>query len=360
MTEAGVELTSPDMEKAGNKTITVTYGGKRARFTVSVQNQGFKITFDQNYEGGESTAADITKGSNAERPADPARPGYTFYNWYQDKDCTVPYDFTAPVAADTTVYAAWKQDGVAYCEVTYDFNYYGVVPQAYTQIVASGETAKPLSETFTRADYTFNGWCNDAAGTTVYTPTPITADTAIYASWTRTKTGTTTYTFEAENTDLTGKTGPGFSGSASESDMIVDSTSASGGKAVSYMYKNGLALEFYIACDTAVDDATILLSLAAEMDSISFTSAEFRVLINGDPLAYDDVSLPNDQTFTDAITISGVSLNEGANSIVLEVNNSKRPMGDASTYAATAPMIDCIKVETAAVLSWDANFGLPA
>jgi len=359
MSDAGVELTAPDMGKVGNKTITVTYGEKRDRFTVSVQNQGFKLTFDQNYEGAENTTADIVKGSAASRPADPTRAGYTFYNWYQDKDCTVLYDFAAPVTADTTVYASWKQDGVTYYEVTYDLNYYGVVPQTYTQIVANGETAKPLSGSFTRQDYSFKGWCSDKEGANPYASTPVTANTTVYASWTKTKTGTDVYTFEAEQTDLTGKTGPGFSGSASEGDMVVDSTSASGGKAVSYMYKNGLALNFCIASDTAVSDATIVLSLAAEMDSINFTSEEFQILVNDTALPYSDVSLPNDSTFRDAITLTGVSLKEGANTIVLKVNNSKRPMGDASTYAATAPMIDCIRIETSAVLIWDANYGLP-
>lgn len=360
MTDSGVELTEPNMDKAGNKTITVSYGGKRARFSVSVQNQGFKVTFDMNFEGGENVTANVVKGTKVEKPADPERAGYAFYNWYQDQDCTVLYDFEAPVTADTTVYAAWKQDGVTYYEVTYDLNYYGVTPQTFTQIVASGDTAKSLQGEFVRADYTFNGWFVDAAGENAYTGAPITADTVIYAGWTKTKTGTTVYTFEAEHTDMTGKTGPGFSGTASEGDMIIDNATASGGKAISYLYKKGLTLDFYIASDVAVDDATITLSLAAEMDNISFTAEEFQIVVNGTVLDYSAMSLVNDSTFQDAITITGVSLNEGANSIVLAVNNSKRPMGDASTYAATAPMVDCIKIETSAVLIWDANHGLPA
>ncbi len=129
--------------------------------------------------------------------------------------------------------------------------------------------------------------------------------------------------------------------------MIVANASASGGKAVSYLYRRNNSLEFYIACDEDVSDAEIVLS------------AEFQVLVNDAAQTYNNVALANNNTFSDAIVIEGVSLKKGANLIKLNVNNSKRPMGDAGTYEATAPMVDCIKITTAAVLAWDKNYGLP-
>ena len=57
--------------------------------------------------------------------------------------------------------------------------------------------------------------------------------------------------------------------------------------------------------------------------------------------------------------LENIALNEGENLLQLKVNNSIRPMGDASTYAATAPMVDYAKIETSATLIWDANFDLP-
>lgn len=361
MTAEGVELTTPDMSKPGNKTITVTYGGERDRFTISVVNQGFKLTLDLNYDGAENTVIDVTKGQAAEEPADPAREGFTFYDWYTDEACTVPYDFDTPVNADTTIYAAWKEDGATYFEATYDLNYYGVAPQTYTQIVKQGESVKDIAVTPARAEYEFEGWYTDEACTVEFTDKAITADTTIYAGWTKTKTDTSTYTFEAEDTDLSGKSGPGFSGTAQEEGMIaIDGTgSASGGSYVSYLYQRNVSLEFYFASDSAVSDATVTISVAAEMENISFNSDEFQVLINGEAASYVAVNLPNDKTFRDSITITGVSLKEGANLIQLKVNNSKRPQGDASTYAATAPMVDCVKITTSAVLMWDANYGLP-
>ena len=181
----------------------------------------------------------------------------------------------------------------------------------------------------------------------------------IYAGWTKTKTQASTYVFEAEDTDLTGKSGPGFSGTAQEEGMIVTNATANGEKAVSYLYQRNLTLDFYIASGEAVSDATVVISIAAELDNINFNSDEFQILINGEAASYTAVSLVNDKTFRDGITITGVSLEEGANLIQLKVNNAKRPLGDASTYAATAPMVDCIKITTSAVLSWDANYGLP-
>lgn len=358
------DVSEPNLEKVGEKTVTVTLTAqkKRTSFKISVALQGFKLIYDLNYEGApEATSENIVKNTAAKKPADPTWAGHTFYNWYNDKECTQPYDFAQPVTADKTIYACWKEDGATYFEVAYDLNYYGVAPQVYTQIVKSGEKAKALALTPVRGEYNFNGWFKEEAASTAFNAAneTISADTTIYAGWTKTKTGSSVYTFEAEQTSLKGKTGPGFSGSATEEGMIVNNGTASNGKAVSFLYKNGLTLDFHIASDVAVSDAKLTIFVAAEMDNINFSSTEFQVLVNGTALIYSNVSLANNNTFSDGITITGVNLKAGENSIVLKVNNTKRPMGDASTYAATAPMVDCIKIETSAVLIWDAVKGLP-
>lgn len=360
----GFDISEPNLEKVGEKTVTVTLTAqkKRTSFKISVALQGFKLTYDLNYEGApEANSENVVKNTAAKKPANPTRTGHTFYSWYNDKECTQPYDFATTVTADKTIYACWKEDGATYFEVTYDLNYYGVAPQTYTQIVKNGEKAKALAITPVRAEYNFNGWFKEEAGSTVFNTAneTISSDTTVYAGWTKIKTGSSVYTFEAEQTSLKGKTGPGFSGSATEEGMIVTNATASNGKAVSFLYKNGLTLDFHIASDVAVSDATLTISVAAEMDNINFSSTEFQVLVNGTALTYSNVNLPNNNTFSDGITITGVNLKAGENSIILKVNNTKRPMGDASTYAATAPMVDCIKIETSAVLIWDAVKGLP-
>lgn len=357
----GFEVSSPNLEKVGEKTVTVTLTGQRQRtsFKISVIMQGFKLTYDLNYEGAPaSNSENVVKNTAAKKPANPTRTGHIFYNWFNDKDCTNPYDFSTPVTADKTIYASWKEDGATYFEVTYDLNYYGVAPQTYTQIVKSGEKAKALAVTPTRAEYTFNGWFKEEEGSNAFTVISenITADTTVYAGWTKTKTGSSVYTFEAEQTSLKGKTGPGFSGSATEQGMIVSNNTASGGKCVSFLYKRGLTLDFNIASDVEVTDAIITVFVAAEMDGISFTSDDYQVIVNGTPLSFNRVTLANNSTFTGAIEISGVTLKKGANSVVLKTNNNTSLGG---TYAGIAPMIDCIKIETSAVLIWDAVKGLP-
>lgn len=357
----GFDVSTPNLSKVGEKTVTVTLAAQRQRtsFKITVMLQGFKLTYDLNYDGAPAaTSENVVKNAAAKKPTDPTRTGHTFYNWYNDKDCTQPYDFSQPVTADKTIYASWKEDGATYFEVTYDLGYYGVVPQAYTQIVKSGEKAKALAVTPTRAEYTFNGWFKEEAATTAFNAATetISADTTVYAGWTKTKTGSSVYTFEAEQTSLKGKIGPGFSGSATEEGMIVTNSTASGGKCVSFLYKKGLTLDFQIASDVKVTDAKITVSVAAEMDGINFSSNDYQVIVNGTPLSFDQISLPNNSKFTDAIVISGVTLEQGANTITLKTNNSTSLGG---TYAGIAPMVDCIKIETSAVLIWDAVKGLP-
>lgn len=360
LTASDIELSSVNTNKAGSKTVTVQYGGKKTTFKVSVQAQGFAVTLDLNYEGAPAAeTVNAVKNDVMDKPEDPTRDGYSFYNWFIDADCTKPFDFSDEITSDLHLYAAWKEDGTSYHEVTYDVGYYGIKDKTFTQLVKDGETVKALDLTPARDEYTFDGWF--VGGTPFDASQPITGDTTIVGGWTKTKTGTSTYVFEAENTDLTGKIGPGFSGTAQEESMIVtdDKFAPSAGRFVSYMYQNGNSLEFYIASGEAVPDATLVISVAAEMENINFGPDEFQVLVNGKAQNYSSVRLTENSPFSDAIEINNVSLNEGENLIQLVVTNSIRPLGESGTYAATAPMIDCIKITTSSVLTWDASQGLP-
>ena len=361
LTAEGVELSTVNTNKIGNKTVTVTYGGQKTTFKISVNETAFKVTFDLNYDGAETSVQDVYGGDKAVKPETPTRDKYTFYAWFTDRQCTLPFDFDSVINSDMTLYADWKEEGKTYYKVTYDLNYYGCVPSAYEKIIAGGENIFIPTENIARNEFSFDGWYLDRALTQKADKnTAVTADTTVYAKWTKTKAGTSVYVFEAEETDLTGKVGPGLSGTAQEKGMIVSGNStASGNKSVSFLYQNGLALEFYFGCSENVTDATVTVSVAAEMKNISFDSNEYQVILNGTPLTFKDVSLADNEEFSDAIVISGVTLKEGENSIILKTNNTKRPLGDASTYAATAPMVDCIKITTTAVLIWDATRGLP-
>lgn len=369
----GITISNPTMTSAGTKNITVTPDQRtssrvRATIRITVRVQGFDFTYDYNYEGAENVTENVSKDTVVRRPAtDPARDGYTFYDWYADEDCTVKYDFSTLVTADTTVYAAWKDNAATYYEFTYDLNYYGVAPQQYVQIVKSGEKAKALGITAERSEFTFNGWFANAGATQQFNAdAAITADTTVYAGWTKTKTGSSTYTFEAEHTDLAGKVGPGYSGEAVGEGMIVndDTGSASNGAFVSYLYKNGLSLEFYIASSEATT-ATLVLRLAEEFEGITLTDSTYQIRLyhSADSNDYTTVNYGsvrlNGGNFTDAISVT-IELSAGYNLIQLVTNNSTNPAGEGNgTYAGTAPMVDCIKLTTTAVLTWDGNKGLP-
>lgn len=363
MTADGVELPKVKTNSVGRKSVKVSFGGKNATFYVMVSEKGEEVTFSLNYDGAKAIVSAARKDKNIEPIAAPEREGFGFAGWYADAECTVAYDFEAVVKEPITLYACWTENGAEYHTVSYSLNYYGVVPASYEQLVKDGESARALGLIPERAEFTFGGWFTDAACTAAYEPAAVTADTNVYAKWDAQKSGSSQYVFEAEMTNLIGKEGPGMSGAASGASMIVkDATGlgASNGKFVSYLYKQGLGLEFYIASSEAVNDAVLTLSVAAEMDNINLTSETFLVKVNGEAMPYDAISLPSGGKFADSIVVKGVTLAEGANLIEVVTNNSVNPMGEGmGTYQGTAPMVDCIKVDTTAVLIWDANHQLP-
>lgn len=51
---------------------------------------------------------ELATGSDLEQPEPPVREGYEFLGWYMDKECTIPWDFSADtVTEDIILYAKW-------------------------------------------------------------------------------------------------------------------------------------------------------------------------------------------------------------------------------------------------------------
>lgn len=370
MTDEAFTVNRVGMNMAGSKNVTIKFGNSnkiKVSFKVTVRVQGFKAYFDLNYEGApQAEGVNIVKGFPPEKPANPTRAGYTFYNWYVDKACTVLYDFYKIVDEDTTIYAKWKEDNVIYHTVTYDLNYYGCKILEYEQIVKEGDKAAMLAVTPERVDYRFDGWYTDIAGTSAFNmDTAITKTTKIYAKWTKTKTGTSTYVFEAENTDLSEKKGPGYSGENAGFGMAQDdpqNLGASGGKSVSYMYKYGNSLEFYVASDQDVSNVTLTVRLACEYNNILLKPDIYEISVNGQPINYSDINLTllagkEFGNFNDYVVSTTVNLKKGENLIQLKTINN---ISMGPTLFSTAPVIDCIKLTTDAVIIWDGTHGLPA
>lgn len=51
----------------------------------------------------------VEAGGYATEPTDPTKDGFNFDGWYADASLTTPFDFTAPINANTTVYAKWVE-----------------------------------------------------------------------------------------------------------------------------------------------------------------------------------------------------------------------------------------------------------
>lgn len=74
-------------------------------------NQGFVVTFDNNYQGGATFDVTAVDGK-VTLPSDPVREGFTFAGWYFDAACTeeLKVDFAVETfTANTTVYAKWTE-----------------------------------------------------------------------------------------------------------------------------------------------------------------------------------------------------------------------------------------------------------
>lgn len=369
MTDERVEVASVNMDNAvSSKSVRVTFGDKSATFYIKIRAKGGKLTFDYNYDG--APAAEVVQTEKdvvfAEEEAPSAdRAGYSMGKWYTDEACTVEYLFNSPVASDMTLYADWQEDGATYYDVTYSLNYYGSAVSEYTQRVKSGESARELGFTPERGEFAFNGWYADEACTQPFTAagSSVTQDTTVYAKWNKIKTGSSTYNFEAENVSMDGQEGPGASGSAGGSAMMVPAKNEGvSGTVVTYLYKKGLHVDFYLASsEDAV--ATLTVYVCAEFD-IDLSSDMYKMtLVNSDgetTLDYAPVRLVNGGPVV-GITIENVQLKEGSNLISLITDNEDNPTGVAGsgTYQGTAPMIDRIELETTAVVIWDGSMGLP-
>ena len=136
---------------------------------------------------------------------------------------------------------------------------------------------------------------------------------------------------------------------------------------VGYLYKNGLSLDFYFASDMDANDVTIYLSVSTELPgTFTFDKSNYSVILNGRELTYDQFSLTLPENagneakskFETVRLITNTFIQKGANELIIKVNNNTTIQG--TTYQAVGPLVDCVKIETGAVLTWDANYGLPA
>lgn len=317
------------------------------------------VTFDLNCEGVEPIPAQtVVHGEKAVRPADPVREGYEFGGWRIGEDLRDYWFFEGfSVTEDVTVTAYWTE------KQQFTFTYYLNYPEAgtasdiyTTQQVYYRDPVIPPEDPV-RPGYKFIGWAYNPEGGDFVDFENMTASTStgFYAQWVQIS-GIDSYVFEAEYTDLTGKVGVGYSGEAEGKNMILSDdygAGASNGYFVSYLYRKGLSLEFNIASDAAVSDASLYLRLSAEFVGFVMTPDLVAIEVNGEAIAYDPIALDAGEMYPSPFEnyeIGTISLKEGENLIRIEIINDKHMGG---TMEACAPVVDCIYIETEANLTWE-------
>ena len=123
----------------------------------------------------------IDLGTTVTPIANPTRDGYTFAGWYADEFLTTPFDFTAFVSVNTTIYAKWEINKYT---VTFETGV-GATTVAPVTNVAHGSTIQAPSHP-SKAGYTFDKWVKIVNGSEVpfvFGTDLITADTTLYAKW---------------------------------------------------------------------------------------------------------------------------------------------------------------------------------
>lgn len=348
---------------------SVSSGSESTGGNSSVAKQYYTVTFDTN--GGSAVESQtVEAGLKATKPEDPTKNDYIFGGWWKDQVLETAYDFTTEVVtSNITIYASWENAANTSTAKFY-WNYDGAPDEGVfaTKIFATGgRISDPGSPV--RTGYAFGGWYSQDGKISYSAMKKYDGNQEFYAKWQQ------IYTFEAENTQLTGltddfdlglatesgaKIGYNFSGSANGVNLVKSDSRASSGSYVSGLFYRGAYLQFEITSDRALSGAVLRLVASCEYADISLNSNTYKISVNGTNLKFSDFSLGNGtSSSTDPgprggfkeIFISNIDLNEGKNIIRLTVNNSQTPAGEAGTVDAAAPAVDCIKIYADATLT---------
>lgn len=333
-----------------------------AKWIDSTSTNTFSVEFVYNYEGSPNNVlVQVVEGAIVTQPST-TRTNYRFGGWFIDNETFQNRFFTAttPVADDLVLYAKW----IRIHQLVIDYNYSGAINPS--PIVVDENTAITNVQNPSRIGYTFAGWSNESKGLIGYNLTNgIGQNTTIYAQWSKIN------VFEAEHLDFSNFFGWGFSGNATGTDAIVLDTTgigqASNNRFVTYLYGKGITLNFEIYSDRNVDNVVLTLRLSGEVKDFFIQSTKtiglleeepvYTIKVNNQTIQYSNISFTNvpsqsDNTllpFKDFVISININLVEGKNVISLITDNE---LGMGGTMSATAPMIDCLKLTTYAILTW--------
>lgn len=322
----------------------------------------YSVTFDTD-GGSEVTSVRVKENECIAEPTAPAKEGFAFVGWFTNKDCGEDsvYDFATPVTSNCVLYAGWVDASNALCVKFYindgtDKVYKTVYFEENTRIT------KPVDPVW--ENHVFDGWFSDKTCETTFSfNKKQTESISVYAKW------RTIYTFEAEYSYIPqDKWGQGYSGQNSGTGLIMSDTeyptehkTASNGYYLGWIYYEGATVDFTFTSDRDIDDLTIVFRLSAEYQDCIASNDEIVVRVNGEdhnfPISITGIYDNNTMTtngrndFSDYTAATKVSVKKGQNTISLVINNSKQGVG--ATMNASAPLVDCMYLYTAATLNLD-------
>ncbi len=295
----------------------------------------------------------------------PERPGYEFDGWSGTGLSGKVKTVNIPAGSTGHRFFSANWSAASY-EVTLDDGAGGT-----TSVIAQYGKAMPAAPMpAAREGLIFKGYI-DADGKCYYNANmqsekkwDKTAAATLFARWLTPSEARSEYIIEAEETNLSGKTGYGLSGTVYESGMILSDRTgtASNGRYVGFLYSENISLEFRFFSGAEVGDAEIVLRLAADFEDIDLSPGNFKILLNGVIIEYSPLSIAypyenfSDETseFSDFTVAVNANLHAGANLVQIIVANTK--VTPAGTAYATAPLVDCLKIYTAATLTWTSIF----
>lgn len=170
-----------------------------------------------------------------------------------------------------------------------------------------------------------------------------------------------TYVMEAEYTEMANVKGTGISSDQAGYEMIYGegteeqkSLGWSAGYFVGYTYTTDFSMDFKFTADKA-EKATIVLRLGSELGNITLSPDSFAVTLNGGtPISYSSIYIEgselSEMKFYDKTVATNVTLKEGENVINVKVLANNLRNGQTG-----GPVIDCLKIQTSAKLTYTEN-----
>ena len=166
------ELTTPweaTDTVTGDLTLYAAYGEPRT------------VTFDAQNGEAEHATKIVADGNTVKIPEAPENGSKMFLGWYADAEGTTLYDFSTPVTADITIYAAWAST----TDVTLNLNYEGA--PAATSFKAALDVVLAADDenlAVKRDGYVLDGWYDEATLETEHDFTvAVTGSFTLYAKW---------------------------------------------------------------------------------------------------------------------------------------------------------------------------------